>query len=59
MSPESRARVLRLVEHIRQSVRRPSQSAQDVELMQEYAVRIVASVVEEEVERRAEGREGA
>jgi hypothetical protein len=52
MSPESRARVLRLVEHIRQSARRPQQSAQDVELMQEYAVRIVDNVVEEEVARR-------
>lgn len=52
MSPESRARVLRLVEHIRQSARRPQQSAQDVELMQEYAVRIVESVVEEEIARR-------
>jgi hypothetical protein len=59
MSPESRARVLRLVEHIRQSARRPQQSAQDVELMQEYAVRIVDSVVEEEVARRAEGSGGA
>lgn len=59
MSPESRARVLRVFDQVWQAARRPSPGAQELELMREYALRIVDSVVEEEVARRAERREGA
>jgi hypothetical protein len=59
MSPESRARVLRVFDQVWQAARRPSPGAQELELMREYTLRIVDSVVEDEVARRAEGREGA
>jgi hypothetical protein len=51
MTPESRARVMRLLDQLWQAARRPGPGAQELELMREYALRILDSVVEEEVAR--------
>lgn len=59
MTPESRARVLRVFDQVWQAARRPSPGAQELELMREYALRIVDSVVEEEAARRLNQGGGA
>lgn len=57
MTPESRTRVLRVFDQVWQAARGPRVvSAQDLELMREYVLRIVDSVVEEEVQRRLQRR---
>jgi hypothetical protein len=61
MTPEARTGVLRALDQVWQAARGPraATTPADLELMREYALRIVDSVVEDEVARRPAERGGA